>query len=157
MDMKELAGSFLAQYDASYADMFDQALSSDSVRFVMAAVSPDNTRIVLALVEDLHALGSLATQQALLEHITDTAGLDEDTLTSLGLSIETNTCTLAGREVPGVILTLAGDTLGLGAPICQQTALLMTEDYAMQLAMVSLTGQESLEELVGSFSPAPLP
>ena len=124
--------------------------------FAAAAATLDGRQSVNILVQHVPGLEDYVAGGDLMDAVLAGADVDEDggvTLPGMGdATVQRNTVTLAGREVPGLLVETSGSVLRFNMAIRQQQVYLARGDWFMQLSLTSLRDDDGLDEIAALFT-----
>lgn len=125
--------------------------------FVASASTLDGRMNVNIMVRNVPGLAEAADQEDFLDLVLGDAGTDEDGTISLpgmeNATVRRNTVTLAGQELPGLLVQTGSRVLGMDMSMTQQQAYAVKGDWFMQLSLTSLTAAGGAEDIAALFTP----
>ena len=125
--------------------------------FVASASTLDGRMNVNIMVRNVPGLAEAADQEDFLDLVLGDVGADEDGSISLpgmeNAAVRRNTITLAGQELPGLLVQTGSRVLGMDMSMVQQQAYAVRGDWFMQLSLTSLTAAGGVEDMTALFTP----
>ena len=125
--------------------------------FVASASTLDGRMNVNIMVQHVPGLAEAADQGDFLDLILGDVGTDEDGGLAIpgmeNATVRRNTVTLAGQELPGLLVQTGSRVLGMDMSMTQQQAYAVKGDWFMQLSLTSLSAAGGAEDLTALFTP----
>ena len=125
--------------------------------FVASASTLDGRMNVNIMVRNVPGLAEAADQEDFLDLVLGDVGTDEDGAISLpgmeNATVRRNTVTLAGQELPGLLVETGSRVLGMDMSMTQQQAYAVKGDWFMQLSLTCLSAAGGAEDMTALFTP----
>ena len=125
--------------------------------FVASASTLDGRRNVNIMVRNVPGLAEAADQGDFLDLVLGDAGTEGDGAISLpgmeNATVRRNTVSLAGQELPGLLVETGSRVLGMDMSMTQQQAYAVRGDWFMQLSLTSLSAAGGAEDIAALFTP----
>ncbi len=125
--------------------------------FVASASTLDGRMNVNIMVRQVPGLAEAADQEDFLDLVLGDVGTDEDGELAIpgmeNATVRRNTVTLAGQELPGLLVETGSRVLGMDMSMTQQQAYAVKGDWFMQLSMTCLSAAGGAEDMTALFTP----
>ena len=125
--------------------------------FVASASTLDGRMNVNIMVRNVPGLAEAADQEDFLDLVLGDVGTEEDGAISLpgmeNATVRRNTVTLAGQELPGLLVQTGSRVLGMDMSMTQQQAYAVKGDWFMQLSLTCLSAAGGAEDMTALFTP----